>query len=170
MLRDLSATYWQSRNSFRAQQWNQVPQILRSMLVVAVLMAQSIRSGTNLPRIYKYRSHVIKDLKDYLQRQSEQTPAILLALTLGMLLQEIHLQPIGGFSIHLIAARRVVESCGGVGRCLQIWPLPLNIIVMFVHRAEIISATTSHARYLTADRIEEQYRYVAAFDNFETIC
>ncbi|KAK5709492.1 hypothetical protein LTR17_019719 [Elasticomyces elasticus] len=101
MLRDLSATYWQSRNSFRAQQWSQVPEILRSMLVVSVLMTQSIRSGTNPPQIYKYRSHVIKDLKDYLQRQSEQTPTILLALTL-------------------------------------------------------------------ADRIEEQYRYVAAFDNFET--
>ncbi|KAK5680002.1 hypothetical protein LTS10_007950 [Elasticomyces elasticus] len=166
MLRDLSATYWQSRNSFRAQQWSQVPEIIRSMLVVSVLMTQSIRSGTNPPQIYKYRSHVIKDLKDYLQRQSEQTPTILLALTLGMLLQEIHLQPIGGFSIHLIAARRVVESCGGVGRCLQIWPLPLNIIVMFV-QAEIISATTSHAKHLTADRTEEQSRYVAAFDNFE---
>ena len=129
---DLSAVYWQTRCTTSVTDWLQAPTLMQDMLVVSVLTTKSIKSRQASPELYKYRGQVIKDLTNYLQHPGEQAPAVLLASMMGILQQEVHISPVGGFAMHLHAAKKVVAGCGGVRECLRIWPVSFDMIVMFM--------------------------------------
>lgn len=132
MMPDMSAIYGQTSILASVREWLQAPAILRSNLIVAVLKTQSIRAGRTLPELYSHRGRAFRSLSTYLRLPHGQTPIGSLVAVMSIMHQEIHHSPVDGFAVHLQAARKIIESSGGIQQCLAIWPMAFNMIVFFV--------------------------------------
>ena len=158
-----------ARPTFENHEWLELPKVLQHLFIVIVGSTQDTKSSISLvsrTELYHYRGLCLRELRAEIDAPTDESESegIVLGAILLTMLAETQLSATGSYSIHLEAARTIIDSQGGWAACFSSLPewrcLLINYLTM-----DILSATTCPASLLNG--VERQAQYIPILPDHE---